>query len=256
MKKEWMIIPDFNNLRESLSLAEEYNAAFEYNDFFDPAVYSDEEEVKKRISLYKGCSRNPSKDTLHGVFFDIAITSKDPVICDYSRQKMEQSMAIAQELGVRGVVFHSGLISGLKQKAYLENWYEIQEEWLRYLLDKYSSLSIYMENTFETEPQILSELKRRMQDAERFRLCLDYAHAVISQTAPEQWVAAMAEDIGHIHLNDNDLYADLHMVPGEGAIDFTHFKELLDKYKVDCPVLLEITGTEKQKKALQYMSGI
>ena len=68
MNQEWLIIPDFNNFRGSLALAEEYDAGFEYNDFFNPDVYSDEEEIKKRISLYKGCSRNPSRDTLHGVF--------------------------------------------------------------------------------------------------------------------------------------------------------------------------------------------
>jgi len=256
MKREWMIIPDLNNIGQSLALAEEYNAAFEYNDFFEPSVYADGEEVKKRISLYKGCSRNPSRDTLHGVFLDMALASKDPVICDYSQKRMEQSMAIAQELGVKGVVFHSGLIGGLKQEAYLEHWYKVQEEWIRYLLDKYPNLIVFMENTFEKEPQPLLELKKRLEDAERFRLCLDYAHAVLSPETPGKWVEAMAKDIGHIHLNDNDLQADLHMVPGEGAIDFVEFKGLLDEYTVDCPVLLEIVGVDKQKRALQYMSRL
>ncbi len=256
MNREWMIIPDFNNIRQSLALAEEYNAAFEYNDFFEPSVYSDEKEVKKRISLYKGCSRNPSRDTLHGVFLDMALASKDSVICDYSQKRMEQSMAIAQELGVKGVVFHSGLIGGLKQEAYLEHWYKVQEEWIRHMLDKYPDLTIFLENTFEIEPQPLLELKKRLKDAVRFCLCLDYAHAVLSPQTPEKWVASMAEDIGHIHVNDNDLQADLHMVPGEGAMDFVEFEGLLDKYSVDCPVLLEITGVDKQKKALQYMSRL
>mgnify|MGYP003447445328 CR=1 FL=1 len=152
MNQEWLIIPDFNNFRESLALAEEYDAGFEYNDFFNPDVYSDEEEIKKRISLYKGCSRNPSRDTLHGVFLDMALASKDPVICAYSRKRMEQSMAIAQELGVKGVVFHSGLIRGLNQDTYLQHWYEVQEEWIRYLLNKFPDLYIFMENTFEETP--------------------------------------------------------------------------------------------------------
>lgn len=256
MNREWLIIPDFNNIQESLALAEEYQAAFEYNDFFEPCVYSDEEEIKKRISLYKGFSRNPSRDTLHGVFLDMALASKDPVICAYSRKRMEQSMAIAQELGGKGVVFHSGLISGLKHKKYLENWYDIHEEWFRYLLDKYSGLSVFLENTFENEPGTLLELKQRLKDVDRFQLCLDYGHAVLSLTEPEKWVADWAGNIGHIHLNDNDLQADYHMVPGEGAIDYKQFKFLLDEYNVDSPILLEITGVDKQRKALQYMSNL
>ena len=148
MKREWLMIPDSHNIQESLRLAEEYGAAFEYNDFFAPDVYSDEEEIKKRITLYKGCARDRSRDTLHGVFLDISVASKDPVIRDYSRKKVEQSMAIAQELGVKGVVFHSGLLRGLKQETYLEHWYKVQEEWIRYLLNKFPSLFVFMENTF------------------------------------------------------------------------------------------------------------
>lgn len=34
MKREWLMIPDSHNIQESLRLAEEYGAAFEYNDFF------------------------------------------------------------------------------------------------------------------------------------------------------------------------------------------------------------------------------
>lgn len=253
MNQEWLIIPDFNNFRESLALAEEYDAGFEYNDFFNPDVYSDEEEIKKRISLYKGCSRNPSRDTLHGVFLDMALASKDPVICAYSRKRMEQSMAIAQELGVKGVVFHSGLIRGLNQDTYLQHWYEVQEEWIRYLLNKFPSLFVFMENTFEDTPDNLVELKRRLKEEERFRLCLDYGHAILSPTAPERWFETMAGDIAHIHLNDNDLQADLHMAPGDGEIDFANFKRLLEEYHIECPILLEITGVDKQRRALEYM---
>ena len=47
MNREWLIIPDFDNIQESLALAKEYNAGFEYNDFFNPKVYMDEDEIKR-----------------------------------------------------------------------------------------------------------------------------------------------------------------------------------------------------------------
>lgn len=256
MKRAWMIIPDYHNMQESLKLAEEYDAAFEYNDFFDPAVYTDEEEVKKRISFYKNCPGKRERDTLHGVFLDNVICSQDSVIRAYSRKRAEQSMDIAQQLEVRGVVFHSGLIAGLKQKAYLDNWYKGQEEWIRYLLDKYPGTDIYMENTFENEPDSLLALAARLQDCRRFQLCLDYGHACLTPTPPEQWMNAMAFRIGHMHLNDNDLKADWHMVPGEGAIDLGQFRAALEKHNIHCPILLEVTGADKQRKALQYMNRL
>lgn len=256
MKREWLMIPDRHNIQESLRLAEEYGAAFEYNDFFAPDVYSDEEEIKKRITLYKGCARDRSRDTLHGVFLDISVASKDPVIRDYSRKKVEQSMAIAQELGVKGVVFHSGLIGGLNQEEYLRHWYETQEALWDEMLTKYTQLTVYMENTFENTPDSLAELKRRLRKHERFQLCLDYGHACLGPTEPDKWFAQMNGNIGHIHINDNDLISDLHMVPGSGSIDFTYFKKLSERYDVNCPILLEVTGIEKQKKALEYMSAL
>lgn len=256
MNREWLIIPDFDNIQESLALAKEYNAGFEYNDFFDPKVYRDEDEIKRRVSIYKGCKRNSQKDTLHGVFLDIAFASRDSLIRDYSRKCMEQSMEIASRLETRGVVFHSGLVSGLRQETYLQNWYEAQEEWIRYLLGKYPDLCIFMENTFEESPENLVELKRRLKEEERFQLCLDYGHAILSKTPAKQWVCTMAKDIAHIHLNDNDLYADLHLVPGEGKIDFAQFKKLMESYQIQCPILLEIAGVDKQRQALEYMSKL
>ena len=39
MKKNWLIIPDFERREESAKLAQAYDAGFEYNDFFNPSVY-------------------------------------------------------------------------------------------------------------------------------------------------------------------------------------------------------------------------
>ena len=39
------IIPDRSRIGETLELAEDYHAAFEYNDFFNPAVLDDKRKV-------------------------------------------------------------------------------------------------------------------------------------------------------------------------------------------------------------------
>ena len=41
------IIPQRDNMEESLRLSKEYNANFEYNDFFLPFVLDDEEKRRK-----------------------------------------------------------------------------------------------------------------------------------------------------------------------------------------------------------------
>jgi len=144
----------------------------------------------------------------------------------------------------------------LDGEGYIGNWLNRTEELFSELLDKYSSIELYMENTFEKTPSALLRLKERLRRYERFSLCLDYGHACLTKTPPEKWVRDMAEDIGHIHLNDNDLCADGHLVPGEGRIDIKQFMIYLEKYGINVPILLEVSGVEKQKRALEYMTAL
>ena len=118
MERKYLIIPEFERLGQSAELAQAYDAGFEYNDFCNPDVYSDEAEIRKRCDSYKELKRDRSMDTLHGVFLDIVVTSQEPQIAGYSQMRAEQSLAIAEQLGVRGVVFHTGLIAELQVEYY------------------------------------------------------------------------------------------------------------------------------------------
>ena len=87
MKIEISVIPEYNRLDESVAVAEKYNAHFEYNDFFLPAVYMNQEEIDKRVDKYLSCGRDTSMDTMHGVFLDMVIHSTDSRIAEYSDRK-------------------------------------------------------------------------------------------------------------------------------------------------------------------------
>ena len=257
MNRSWLIIPEYERLEESAALAEEYGAAFEYNDFFDPAVYENPQEIQRRIAAYKSLDRDRSCDTMHGAFLDVLFVSRDPVIRQRSRALVEQSFEIAGQLGVRGVVFHTGLLTGLiKSEPYINPWLREAEAFWRQMAKKYSSLDIFMENTFEDSPDVLLRLKESLSDCSNFRLCLDYGHACLTPTPMEDWVKQMAPRTGHMHLNDNDLIADCHWVPGDGEIDWKNCSRLLEKYGLRCPVLLELGGIENQRRALEYMREV
>lgn len=256
MERKFLIIPEIDRIQESVELSSKYHVAFEYNDFFNPLVYEDEKEVERRCKVYKSFQRDRSEDTLHGVFMDVALNSKDQYLREYSRKRIWQSMEIADCLGVRGVVFHSGLIAGLEVPTYLDSWLEGSTEFWDMVAKKYHSLEVYVENTLERTPDMLVALKKNLKDVSNFKLCLDYGHAVLTGIPIEHWVGEMASKIGHIHLNDNDLKRDMHQVPGDGSIDFQQCKSLFDKYGIDLPILLEINGIENQAKALEYVKKI
>ena len=255
MKKKWSIIPDFERREESAALAREYQAGFEYNDFFQPHVYENDAEIKRRIEGSKAPDRDRSNDTLHGAFLDVVISSDDSFIAEYSKKRLHQSMEIGRELSVKGVVFHSGLVPGVTATAYLNAWLARQEAFYREICEEYPDITVYLENTQEFTPKLLLPLIERMSDCNNFKVCLDYAHAAISKTPVEDWVTELGPYIAHMHVNDNDLRVDLHQTPGEGKIDWWKYALLTAGVK-DASVLVELTGVERQRKALEYLTSI
>ena len=123
-KRLYEIIPDIKNISRSLKLAEQYGTVFEYNDFMLPGYLDDREECRRKLIFYKSLGRDCSNDTLHGAFIDISVHSEDSLIRKISRFRVRQSMEIAQEMGVRGVVFHTGLLASFNDEKYRESWLE------------------------------------------------------------------------------------------------------------------------------------
>lgn len=256
MRHRLGIIPDIDRLDDSLKLSWEYNTFFEYNDFFYPAIYQSEGETRRRINIYKSLDRDMSRDTMHGVFFDIAMTSTDEIIRNRSRVLMNNSMEIAANLGVKGVVFHTGINPGLWNRSYLDGWLDTAATWLDKLAKEYSHIDIYIENTFDKEPGVLTSLIDLLSHRKNVKLCLDYGHALLTDTEDEEWVKQMALYVGHVHLNDHDMKEDLHLAPGKGLIDFERFEDLMEEYEVDAQVLLELNGAQEQLEALKYMTKL
>ena len=253
MKIEVSVIPEYNRLDESAAMAEKYNAHFEYNDFFLPAVYMNQEEIDRRVDKYLSLGRNTSKDTLHGVFLDMVIHSTDPKIAEYSKQRIHQSMEIAKRLGVKGVIFHTGLIAGFKEEKYVSNWIRVNAEFFSALCEEYPDICVYMENMFDYDYELILKLSKELEGVTNFGMCLDYAHAAISHVAPVEWLRMCAPYIKHMHINDNDLKADLHQPVGTGQIDWSRFQDLMMKNHIHSTVLVEVKGYEAHKKSLEYL---
>ena len=250
---KFSIIPTEKEYPKVAQLIDKYDVALEYNDFFFQEVYSSKEETDRLIEFYTSQGRDMSGDTLHGVFYGVDITAMDKVLRDRSRKLYYYSMETAKRLGVKGVVFHSSLIGNLKLDYYIKAWVSESEEFFRELAAAYPHTDIYLENTFEEDPTALVRLAKNMEDVPNFGLCFDYAHAMLTPTPIEKWCMELAPFVRHMHINDNDLHRDLHLVPGEGCIDYAKFNFLLDKYKIDTSVLIEVQGAEKAKKSLEFL---
>ncbi|HNX63736.1 MAG TPA: sugar phosphate isomerase/epimerase [Oscillospiraceae bacterium] len=252
---KFYIIPNKNNIQKSLELATEYNAGFEYNDFFLPDFLDDSNAVKRVEEMYLK-ERLPSECTFHGAFLDVTVHSDDKRIREIADMRINQSLDIAKKMSAKSVIFHTNYISNFLLESYRRSWVERNAEYWSNKLSQYDDINIYIENMFDSDPELLAALGERMKDHPRFGICFDYAHATIFGNDIDRWVKALAPYVKHIHINDNDLISDQHKPVGDGEIDWNLFLSYYRKYFSDVPVLIEVNGTDGQRTSLQYLEKL
>lgn len=260
------LIPNMKDIREILKLSEQYDAAFEYNEFAMPDVLGDADRTKELISFYKLLGRDTSCDTMHGAFLDITVHSEDPDIRSASRHRVYQCMDIADRLGLKAVIFHTNTIPNFRSRPYLDNWLKLNEEFYREVTDRYPHIAVFMENMFDELPDDLAAIAERMQDVENFGVCFDYAHAnVFGRSVPlKVWAETLLPYTRHIHVNDNDGHIDQHAAVGKGGIDWEEYDTLIGGYVRSCDkmakhapapsVLIETNSLDNIEQSCIYMS--
>lgn len=247
------IIPKKEEISKSLELSAKYNAAFEYNDFFIPAVLDSPSQIDSLISFYSDLPRDRSNDTLHGAFLDIAIHSSDARIRQISDQRMRQSMNIAKNLGIRGVIFHTNLIANFYDKIYRQNWLEKNLAYFSALAAEYPDIEIFIENMFDLEPDMFAAFGEAAKNCPTLHLCLDVAHANLSHSSLKEWMELAHPYIRHIHINDNDGHFDLHQAVGQGNINWQEFDQLMRQYQIHSSLLIENNSVTQQQESLSYL---
>lgn len=247
------LVPDRADMERMCSLAAVYGCAFEYNDFYIADVMDEYEKQVEIIADYKKHRGSFADDTMHGAFLDVTIHSDDPLIRGASMLRVRQSMEIAERMGLKGIVFHTGRLAGFRAPNYLRNWCDRNASFFTEIAIQYPQRQIYMENMFDEAPDVMAGLAEKMKGVDNFGICLDYAHAMISRSSAKEWVETLAPYIRHIHINDNDLENDLHLPVGAGQLDWQEFDRLIRQYRIDAPVLVEVNGYEAQKRSLEYM---
>ena len=247
---KYHIIPNLEHLDLYQDLAKKYNLGFEYNDFFMPNLLDDSDKVVEVVLKYK--SLNRLNDTSHGVFFDIVFDSNDSKIKEVSYLRARQSLRIASMLGCKGVIFHTNYITWMKDENYKKRWVEKNKEAYLTFLNEFKDLEIYVENMFDLDPYLLRDLVKEINH-ERIGVCLDIAHANLSNTKIEEWFNVLGKYIKHIHINDNLGDIDSHMELGKGNIDYKKAFDLIHKLENKPTILIEISDYDKTVNSIKYI---
>lgn len=252
--KQLLIIPNLSNINDYCELADKYNTGFEFNEFFMPDTLDDAEKVRTIANEYKAYGL-PAYNTIHGAFFDVIPFSLDAKIKEIATLRIHQSIEAAKEIGAKAVVFHTNYNPFLNSKAYVDSWIKTNIAYWRQVLAEHPTMNIYLENMFDTTPELMEAVSEELCGFENYGVCLDYAHASLSQVRPEIWAERLGRFVKHIHINDNDGVSDLHQAWGDGIMDRSGFYESYEKYMNKATVLIETSGIDKTKRSLERLKA-
>lgn len=250
--KKILIIPDLSCMEECIRLAKQYNLGFEYNDFYMTDLLDDADRLAEVIYKYRQ-EELPEFTTMHGAFFDVIPFSPDRRIREIADFRIRQSLDAARQLGVKAVIFHTNYNPFLNSEGYVKTWIGNNIAYWSGILEEYADINIYLENMFDTTPDLMASLSEALCQYPNYGVCLDYAHATLSDVAPEVWAERLSRYIKHVHINDNDLVSDLHQAWGDGKIDRVKFYESYEKYMKGASVLIETTPMANKVVSLEML---
>lgn len=221
-------------------------ASFAYANGFDMDWKKVLKEHTRVLSGFKG------EISFHGVFQDVLVHSSDTRIAQVSKERVFESLETASVLGAKQVVFHGNFNPFVNDPYYFNFWVERNTAFWLAAADRFDGL-ILIENLWEDKPEPFQTLLDKIGSS-RIKVCFDVAHAnVYSKNTLREWIATLAKHIECIHISDNNGLADQHLEIGKGKIDWANFTCLLDEFKLNPEIVLELCEVSNIKNSVEYM---
>lgn len=223
------------------------NVGIEISYFSNPLVLEKAnlaEEITRHYHLLKDF---PLPKTIHGAFYDLNPTARDPKILEVCRFRILQSLEIAAEFGMKKIVFHTNYIHS-NHSEYKKFWINKQISfWQEFIptLEKWD-ICIYLENTREENPDYIYQIIKGL-NSKYFSICYDTGHShcfTESKISPVEWVNAYQNELGYIHLHSNFGKTDDHIAFTKGSVNFEGFFEKLSTLESNPYIIIEVKKRE------------
>ncbi len=213
----------------------------------------------KRVGKLKEiCEAGDLTYTMHAPFADVNIAAPAEDIRNFVLKRLEKSLAFAQRLDCRLMVFHPGLRTGISNFYPGMDW-KTNIESVRKLLSL--SRKYRVEVAVENCPEPFGFLTKNVEQFSRFfdelgedvGLALDVGHSNISGHT-HAFIEAFGEKIVHVHAHDNDGKHDLHLGIGHGTVNWQQFAEDIKKAEFGRTVMVESCfNVEESRVELQKL---
>jgi len=143
--------------------------------------------------------------------------------------ELTRAFEYAAIAGAKNIVVHSITVpDGGQTGACLEYNYKFFKALAPYA--KKFGIKIAIENLFGTftNPFMLSELLRRLDDPEVFCACIDVGHSNLCRVQPQDFLRDMLPgSVQALHIHDNYGSVDNHLLPGHGRLNWDEITKAL-----------------------------
>jgi sugar phosphate isomerase/epimerase len=207
----------------------------------------DPKTLDKKVSHYADLLRDfELPRTLHGAFYDLNITSREPKIRQVCFERMIESIVIAQALGMHEVVFHTNFKQAASNTDWKRIWTAMQVEyWAKIApIAAEHDMICLLENTTEPDPSYLIDIATAI-DSPNIKICLDTGHTrcfTNTQIPLDEWARKLSPHLACIHLHTNRGTKDEHLAycHPEGVLDFEPFFAYLEAQPQPPIIVVEV----------------
>lgn len=189
--------------------------------------------------------------SVHGPFLDLCPASFDSLIRKVTMERFESSYCMAKETGARHIIFHTCF----NPVVYFGSSWEDNSKnfWDEFLALKDDSISIHIENVYDTSYEHIANLIDRVNHP-ALSACLDIGHAnCFSKVPVEDWVNGLGKRIGHVHIHNNDGIKDSHSGILNGNIPMFHVLNKINEVSKDATWTLELNKYDEIISSLEWL---
>ena len=197
--------------------------------YFANPVHLEAANLNEQIAYHKTLLQDFNlPKTMHGAFYDLNPVARDARIIEVCYFRVNQSLEIAAQLGMKKVVFHTNYIHS-NYSDYKKVWIDKQVAFWTKLKPTLESLgiSIYLENTSEENATYINTIVELL-DSPHIAVCYDTGHShcfTNSKISPVEWVKVYGNKLGYVHLHSNHGAFDEHIAFTKGTVNFEGFFE-------------------------------
>lgn len=180
-------------------------------------AYFLDNDLKKHEAETREKMRGINTFWFHAPFAEISPCAIDPKVRELTALRYKASIKLAEKLGIRRIVIHSGYVPHVYFPEYFVS--ETIEFYKAFLKTVPENTEIALENVMDPAPDMIMDIIKGVDD-KRLGMCLDIGHAncEVSEEKPMKWLEASLPYLKHIHIHNNDGKNDTHSSLGDGTI--------------------------------------